>query len=87
MEKYEITFKKSVAKDFRVIPKKDVKKILDRINALSENPRTEGCVKLTGSNFYRVRQGNYRIIYEIRDNILVVTVIKIGNRADVYKGN
>ncbi len=87
MEKYEIKFKKSVTKDFRVIPKKDVKKILDRINALSENPRMEGCVKLTGSNVYRVRQGNYRIIYEIKDKILVVTVIKIGNRAGVYKGN
>jgi mRNA interferase RelE/StbE len=87
MEKYEITFKKSVTKDLRVIPKKDVKKILDRINALSENPRMEGCVKLTGSNFYRVRQGNYRIIYEIRNKTLVVTVIKIGIRADVYKSN
>ena len=87
MAKYKITFKNSVTKDLRAIPKKDVNRILDRINSLSENPRMEGCVKLTGNNYYRVRQGQYRIIYEIRDDRLVITVIKVGNRADVYRNN
>lgn len=85
MEKYSITFKKSVAKDFKTLPKSDVKKILAKIESLAEDPRREGAIKLSGLNLYRVRQGLYRIIYEIRDNELVVQVIKVGHRSDVYK--
>ena len=62
MAKYKITFKKSVAKDLRVIPKSDIQKILSKIDSLSENPRGEGCIKLSGKESYRVRQGLYRII-------------------------
>ncbi len=87
MAKYKITFKKSVAKDFRSIPKQDVKRILARIDTLAENPRAEGCIKLSGREAYRVRQGLYRIVYEIRDNELIISVIKVGHRSDVYKGN
>ncbi len=76
MANYKITFKKSVARDLRVIPNRDVKRILQRIDALAENPRCDGCKKLTGRELYRVRQGNYRIIYEIIDDRLVVCVIK-----------
>ena len=65
MAKYKITFKKSVAKDFRSIPNHDVKRILSRIDGLVENPRAEGCIKLSGQERYRVRLGNYRILYEI----------------------
>ena len=75
MAKYKITFKKSVSKDFRTIPNQDVKKILNKIEDLSENPRAEGCIKLSGQEHYRVRQGLYRIVYEIRDEVLVVNVI------------
>ncbi|MDO8826164.1 type II toxin-antitoxin system RelE/ParE family toxin [Methylophaga sp.] len=85
MEKYRIVFKKSVAKDLRIIPNTDVKRILKRIDELAENPRAVGCIKLTGEEKYRVRQGLYRIVYEIRDNELVVTVIKIGHRSSVYQ--
>jgi len=67
MAKYKVTFKKSVAKDLRVLPRRDVKKILDKINALSENPRAEGCIKLSANDSYRIRQGLYRIIYDIKD--------------------
>lgn len=87
MEKYEIVFKASVAKDFRSIPKSDVKKILSKVNTLALNPRGEGCIKLAADNKYRVRQGMYRIIYEIRDTQLVVSVIKIGHRSSVYQSN
>ncbi len=87
MAKYKITFKKSVAKDFRSIPKQDVKRILARIDTLAENPRAEGCIKLSGREAYRVRQGLYRIVYEIRDNELIISVIKVGHRSDVYKGS
>ncbi|MBD2655281.1 type II toxin-antitoxin system RelE/ParE family toxin [Synechocystis sp. FACHB-383] len=85
MAKYKITFKQSVAKDLRKIPNSDVKKILTRIEALAINPRGEGCVKLTGEEKYRARQGTYRIIYEIRETELVVAVIKVGHRSSIYK--
>ncbi len=85
MANYKIEFKQSVAKDLRSIPNSDVRRILNRIEALSENPRAEGCIKLTGQDVYRVRVGLYRILYEIRDEVLVVNVIKLGHRSTVYK--
>lgn len=85
MEKYRITFKKSVAKDLRVIPKNDIKKILSKIDTLALNPRGEGCIKLSGQENYRVRQGLYRIVYEIKDDVLVVNVVKVAHRSQVYK--
>lgn len=87
MAKFKITFKKSVAKDMRSIPPADVKRILQRIDMLAENPRGEGCVKLSVQERYRVRQGVYRVIYEIRDESLVVLVVKVAHRSAVYKGN
>jgi len=87
MANYKITFKKSVTKDFRTIPKQDIEKILSKIDDLAIDPRRKGSVKLTGHNYYRIRQGLYRIIYEICDNELLIHVIKIGHRSDVYKGN
>lgn len=85
MEKYKVTFKKSVAEDLRSIPNKDIAKILKKINTLAENPRGEGCIKLSGNDKYRVRQGLYRIVYQIRDDVLVVNVVKIAHRSSVYK--
>jgi mRNA interferase RelE/StbE len=87
MEKYRITFKKSVAKDLRVIPKNDIKKILNKIDTIAVNPRGEGCIKLSGQENYRVRQGLYRIVYEIKDDVLVVNVVKVAHRSQVYKSN
>ncbi len=85
MEKYRVTFKKSVAKDLRNIPNKDVKRILQKIDSLAVNPRGEGCTKLSAHERYRVRQGVYRIVYEIRDAELVVQVVRVGHRSAVYK--
>ena len=87
MAKYRLTFKKSVAEDLRDIPKKDVARILRRIEALSDDPRAPGCEKLSGQERYRVRQGAYRIVYEIADDVLVVVVVKVGHRGEVYKGS
>ena len=87
MAKYNITFKKSVAKDLRAIPKQDVRQILGRIRALADDPRAVGCIKLSSQERYRVRPGHYRIVYEIREQVVVVHVVKIGHRSDVYKGN
>ena len=81
---YKITFKKSVSKDLRSIPQRDVARILSQIDALAEAPRAKGCIKLSAQELYRVRVGLYRIIYEIRDEQLVVQVIKVGHRSSVY---
>jgi len=85
MESYKVTFKKSVAKDLRAIPDRDVKHILARIESLARNPRAEGCIKLSGQNGYRVRQGIYRIVYEIHEDRLVVNVVKVAHRSSVYQ--
>jgi mRNA interferase RelE/StbE len=85
MAAYKIFFKKSVEKDFNGIPKKDLKKILDRIELLAENPRPPGCEKLTGPQRYRLRQGRYRILYSIQDDELTVWVVKDGHRKDIYR--
>jgi mRNA interferase RelE/StbE len=87
MGKFRLTFKKSVAKDLRNIPNADVKRILEKIDSLRENPRADGCIKLSAQQRYRVRQGLYRIIYEIRDKLLVIHAVKIGHRSVAYKGN
>ena len=80
----KITFKKSVAKDLRSIPKRDVTRILSQIDELAVAPRAHGCIKLSAQELYRVRVGLYRIIYQIRDEQLVIQVIKVGHRSNVY---
>ena len=85
MGRFEVIFKQSVAKDLRQIPKKDVTRILKRIESLNMEPRPPGVEKLSGHDKYRIRQGVYRILYEIWNSELVVVVVKIGHRRDVYK--
>ena len=85
MASYRLTFKKSVTKDFRSIPKKDVPRILKRIEALADDPRPVGSEKLSGQERFRVRQGMYRIIYEIQNEELVIIVVKVGHRREVYR--
>ena len=85
MAGYRIFFKRSVQKDFANIPKKDVKRILDRIKTLEENPRPPSGEKLTGQERYRLRQGRYRIVYSIQDDELTIWVIKKSHRKDIYR--
>ncbi|WP_076742139.1 type II toxin-antitoxin system RelE family toxin [Spiribacter curvatus] len=85
MGRYKLQFKRSVAKDLRRIPKPDVARILERISALSNEPRPPGSEKLTGEHRYRIRQGVYRILYEVADGALIVTVVKVGHRRRVYR--
>ena len=87
MASYELVFRKSVAKDLRAFPKKDIKRIMQRIRALVLDPRPPGCEKLTGQERYRIRQGAYRIIYEIVDATLLVLVVKVAHRRDVYRSS
>ena len=85
MAVYKIFFKKSVGKDLEALPEKDLKKILKRIKMLGDDPRPSGCEKLTGQERYRLRQGNYRILYSIQDDELTIWVVKVGHRKDVYR--
>ena len=85
MASYELAFKKSVAKDLRRLPAQDVRRILERIRALAEDPRPLGCERLSGLERYRIRGGTYRVIYEIEDRVLVVLTVKVGHRSDVYR--
>ena len=85
MAEYKIYFKESVEKDFRTIPKKDLQKIILRIQALAKDPGPSGREKLTGQERYRIRQCHYRIIYSIQDKEFTVWVVKIGHRRDIYR--
>jgi len=85
MTKYNIFFKRSAVKDMDPIPKKDLRRIINRIESLEEDPRPPGCEKLVGQDRYRIRQGNYRIVYSIQDQDLTVSIVKIGPRRDIYR--
>ena len=85
MAHYELRFKPSVAKDLRGIPRSDVQRILTRIEALRDDPRPPGSEKLSGQDRYRVRQGQYRILYSVEDAELIVDVVKVGHRREVYR--
>jgi len=85
MAEYKLFFKKSVRKDFDAIPKKDLRRILNRIETLAEDPRPPGCEKLTGQERYRLHQGRYRIVYSIQDDELTVWVVKVGHRKHIYR--
>jgi mRNA interferase RelE/StbE len=87
MGKYSLAFKKSVAKDLRAHSTKDVHRILKCFEQMAENPRPPGCEKLSGKERYRLRQGIYRIVYEIQNDMLKVVVVKIAHRRDVYRIN
>jgi len=82
---YKIEFKKSVKKDLRHLPKNDTVKILDRIHRLSTNPRPQQSRKLSSQEKYRLRHGKYRILYEIRDQLLLITIVKVGHRKNIYQ--
>ena len=85
MAKYKIFFRKSVWKDFKSIPDKDLTNIMECIKSLGDNPRQPGCKKLSGQERYRFRQGRYRIIYSIQDEDLTIWIVKVGHRKEVYR--
>ena len=85
MANYKILIKPSAAKELKKLPKNDAQRITSRIQSLSKEPRPFGCEKLSAQERYRIRQGNYRIVYSIEDDKLIVYVIKIAHRSDVYK--
>jgi mRNA interferase RelE/StbE len=82
---YKILIKPSAIKELNKIPKKELPKIAEKIKLLSDDPRPPACEKLAAQNAYRIRQGSYRIIYTIEDDKLIIFVIKIGHRREVYR--
>ena len=84
---YKITFKKSAAKELVNLPAKVVKNISPPINKLSENPRPDGCKKLKGTHdgAWRIRIGDYRVLYIIEDSVRIIDIQKVGHRKDIYE--
>ncbi len=85
MAQYKVIVRKSVSKDLKQIPKKDVQRILKAIQALSQDPRPPQSKKLSGEEKYRLRCGVYRVLYEIQNSQLVVCVVRARHRKNVYK--
>ena len=87
MERYRVLIKRSAVKEIEAIPqKKERQRIIRRIGQLADNPRPPGSRKLSGHDRYRIRQGVYRIVYGVDDVEVVVVVVKVGHRKDVYRG-
>jgi mRNA interferase RelE/StbE len=82
---YTIKFKKSALKDLRPLPKAQALNIMQHIQALENEPRPSGCLKLIGyDNFWRIRIGEYRVIYSIEDEVLIIEIIGVPHRKDAY---
>jgi mRNA interferase RelE/StbE len=85
MGKYKVFIRTSATRELATIPKKSLQKIAGRIQSLEENPRPVGCEKLSAQERFRLRQGNYRIVYSIQDKDQSIYVVKIGHRKEVYR--
>ncbi|RPI20291.1 MAG: type II toxin-antitoxin system mRNA interferase toxin, RelE/StbE family [Acidobacteria bacterium] len=85
MARYKLLIKVSAAKEIEGIPKRDRQRVINRITKLADDPRCAGCEKLSGQERYRVRQGRYRILYTINDEEVIVVVVKVAHRREVYR--
>jgi mRNA interferase RelE/StbE len=83
---YSIEIKRSAAREIEDLPLKTRRLVVERIGGLADDPRPRGCEKLAGGEHYRIRQGEYRIVYTIEDAVLTVWVVKVAHRRDVYRG-
>ena len=85
MENYDLRIKSSAVKELETLRAKDRRRIVAKIQNLAEEPRPQGCEKLTGKDRFRLRQGDFRILFEVDDSFRTVTIVKIGHRRDVYR--
>ena len=86
MNRYQIEIKASAKKELARLPRSIAEKVVERIKWLADNPRPDGCKKLRGEDsVYRIRVGDYRVVYSIVDQCLIVEVIRIRHRREVYK--
>lgn len=83
---YTVEFRPRAAKQLKALPKGVRKTIAQVVDALAEKPRPSGSVQLKGTDLMRVRVRDYRVIYELRDDVLLVLVVRIGHRRDIYRG-
>jgi len=84
--RYSVLIKPSARKELEAVDlKKDRQRIVAAILSLADDPRPSGCRKLSGKDKYRIRCGDYRVVYSVLDVILVVTIVKVGHRSDVYR--
>ncbi|MCE9589917.1 MAG: type II toxin-antitoxin system RelE/ParE family toxin [Planctomycetes bacterium] len=85
--RYAVVIDTKAAREIEALPRQDQRRIISKIEALANNPRPSGCVRLAGeSGLWRCRSGVYRIIYQIQDARLLIVVVKVGHRRDVYRG-
>jgi len=86
MGKYKVLIRKSAADELGRIPKKDLRRIVERIRSLGDDPRPQGSEKLSAQERYRIRQGDYRFVYSIDDTVRSAEIVKIGHRSEVFRG-
>ena len=86
MGRFRVEVKRSAVKEIEALSGRDIKTVLDKIFSLADNPRPHDCQKLSGREQYRIRCGDYRILYYIEDDVLIVYIVKVGHRKDVYRG-
>lgn len=86
--KYQVQITDKILKKLEKLPKRDKERIIEDIDSLVEDPRPDGCKKLKGNLKpirYRIRSGNYRIVYSVQDDMLIILVVEFGHRKDVYR--
>ncbi len=84
MAEYRVFLRRSAVRELRDLPRKDLRRVVDRIKLLTSDPRPHGSEKLTGQERYRIRQGDYRIVYSVQDDELSVWVVRIAHRRETY---
>jgi len=83
---YEVEFEPQVAKELRDMQRADLRRVMERVKGLADDPRPQGCEKLAGmADAWRIRSGNYRVVYTVDDRAQVVTVTRVGHRREVYR--
>lgn len=85
MARFEVRIRRSVVKELLKLPKAENRRIMARIRGLAAEPRPYGCEKLAGQDAYRIRQGKYRVIYTVDDDRVIIEVVRVGHRCDVYR--
>jgi len=85
MASYRIVLRKSAAKEIEKLDQKNISRVVGKIKTLTVNPRPPGCKKLSGEEKYRIRAGAYRILYQIVDHELIVTIVRVRHRRDAYR--
>jgi mRNA interferase RelE/StbE len=83
--RYRVFIKRSAAKELEAVPLPDRRRLVTRIGRLASDPRPPGCEKLTGAERYRIRQGVWRVLYTIADEVVTVVGVKVGHRREVYR--